>query len=535
MKIHIERQGNGFQMLATNEQGNELKMDASPAAGGHNLGFRPMENLLAGLGGCSAIDILQILYKQRQTIKDFKIEVEAERQPNVQPSLFQWIRLTFKVWGEVEQPKLERAIQLSVDKYCSVFHILKATAPIEVKYELNPALENPTATGLHVETQVIRTQIPKTAQREHSTPLYLTSSFTFDSAEQAKALFSDEEEGNIYSRFSNPNTDELIQKMCLLEGTQAGFATASGMAAIFASLAPFLRQGDHIVVSRSIFGNTHRIVSEVLPKWGVEYTYVDLPDLAQWQAAIRSNTRWFFAETPSNPALDLVDLQALCDLAHAHNILVNIDNCFATPCLQKPALFGADIVTHSATKWMDGQGRVLGGLVLGTEALIDQVYSFSRCTGPTMSAFNAWILSKSLETLPLRMERHCQNAAYLAAYFDKHPEIETVKYPHLHHHPQYELARRQMHKGGGLFTMVVKGGVERGRRFLNALRFISHTANLGDTRTIATHPASTTHSKLSPEQQQTAGIYPGLIRFSVGLEHPDDVIADIEQALAAGV
>ncbi|WP_407655340.1 trans-sulfuration enzyme family protein [Aureispira anguillae] len=385
--------------------------------------------------------------------------------------------------------------------------------------------------GHKFETLAIRTQTKRTENREHSVPLYLTSSFTFDNAEQARSVFAGEEEAHIYSRFSNPNASEFIEKMCLLEGTEDGFATASGMSSIFASLAPFLKKGDHLVACRSVFGNTHRIITEILPDWGVEYTYVDIDQPETWEAAIQPNTKMLFAETPSNPALDFIDLEWLGKLTKKHGILLNIDNCFATPYLQKPAAYGADIVVHSATKWIDGQGRVLGGLVLGKKELVAQVYAFARRTGPAISPFNAWLLSKSLETLAVRIERHCENAYAIASYLEHHPEIESVKYPHLPSHPQFELAKRQMKLGGGLFTCVVKGGLERGRKFLDSLQLLSLTANLGDTRTIATHPASTTHSKLSPEDRQAVGIWDGLIRFSVGLEHIDDILADIEQAL----
>jgi O-succinylhomoserine sulfhydrylase len=383
------------------------------------------------------------------------------------------------------------------------------------------------------ETNAVRTQVPRTPLREHSVPLYMTSSFVFDDAEQARALFADEVPGNIYTRFSNPNNTEFVEKMCLLEGTEDGIATASGMSAIFTGLAALLKSGDHLLVSRSVFGSTHQILTMILPKWGITHTYADIDKPEEWEALIQPNTRMIFVETPSNPALDLIDLAWLGALAKKHNVLLNVDNCFCTPYLQQPAAFGADLVTHSGTKFIDGQGRTIGGIILGRKELIKDVRFFARHSGPSLSPFNAWILSKSLETLAVRMERHCASAMTLAKHLEGHAEIELVKYPFLPSHPQHALAQRQMKLGGGLVTFVVKGGVERGRRFLNALQMLSHTANLGDSRTIATHPASTTHSKLSDAERAAVGILPGLIRVSVGLEHMDDVIADIEQALDA--
>lgn len=381
------------------------------------------------------------------------------------------------------------------------------------------------------ETLAIRTQTERTAYREHSTPLFLSSSFVFEDAEQARALFSDEIEGNIYSRFSNPNVTEFIDKMCLLEHTEAGIATATGMSAMFLSLASFLKAGDHLVASRSLFGSTHQIITQILPKWGIEYTYIDIQAPHTWEQAILPNTKMIFAETPSNPALDLIDIAALSDLAKKHDLLLNIDNCFCTPYLQNPALLGADIVTHSATKWIDGQGRVLGGCVLGKKDLIAQVKFMARHTGPSLSPFNAWILSKSLETLAIRMDKHCENALQLAQWLSEQPQVSTVKYPFLPSHPQYALAQKQMKKGGGMVSFEIKGGIEEGKKMLDALQMISFSSNLGDTRSIATHPASTTHSKLSPEERTAVGISDQLIRISVGLEHLHDIQADIAQAL----
>jgi O-succinylhomoserine sulfhydrylase len=385
--------------------------------------------------------------------------------------------------------------------------------------------------GGNFETLAIRVQSERTSQREHSVPLYLTSSFVFEDAEQARALFANEQEGNIYSRFSNPNNDEFIHKMCLLEGTEDGFATATGMAAMFVSMAAFLNSGDHIIISRSVFGSTHQIVNNIFPRWNIEHTFVDLADFENWGTHIRNNTKMIFVETPSNPALDLVDIEKLVALANNHNILVNVDNCFATPYLQNPAKFGVHLVTHSATKFIDGQGRVLGGCILGSKEHVEKVRFFARHTGPALSPFNGWVLSKSLETLAVRMEKHCSNALYIAEQLEKNESINWVKYPFLKSHVQHDLAKKQMLLGGGIVSFEVKGGLTAGQQFLNALRMISFSANLGDTRSIATHPASTTHSKISAEERTKVGITDGLIRLSVGLENVDDILKDIEQAL----
>ncbi len=382
------------------------------------------------------------------------------------------------------------------------------------------------------ETIAIRTQAERSEHREHSVPIFATSSFVFDDAEQARALFADEQPGNIYTRFSNPNNDEFIEKLCLLEGTEDGIATASGMAAMFSSMAAFLRSGDHIVVSRSVFGSTHQIVTQLLPRWGIEYTYMDSSASPEdWKAAIREKTKLFFLETPSNPALDLIDIKALAEICNEAGIILNVDNCFATPYLQNPAKLGAHIITHSATKFIDGQGRTIGGAILGSKELIKEVRFFARHTGPAMSPFNGWILSKSLETLAVRMDRHCENALKIAISLEENPAIAHVKYPFLPSHPQYELAKEQMRQGGGIVTFELKGGLEKGRAFLDALKMISITANLGDSRSIATHPASTTHSKLTAQEREAVGITDGLIRISAGLEHVDDILEDILQAI----
>lgn len=383
------------------------------------------------------------------------------------------------------------------------------------------------------ETIAIRTQIPQTDQREHSAPLYMTSSFRFNDAEQARALFAKEEEGNIYSRFSNPNTDELVEKLALMEEYEDGMATASGMAAVWAVLGAFLSKGDHLLICRSVFGSTHQITTQILPRFGIEHTYVDVHQPEQWEAAIQDNTKMFFLETPTNPGLDIIDLEFVGTLCKAHEMLFVVDNCFATPYLQIPKQYGADIVTHSGTKFIDGQGRTVGGAVLASKELTKEVRFFCRQTGPALSPFNAWILSKSLETLPVRMDRHCANALALAEWLQQHTEVESVKYPFLPSHPGHFIAKKQMRAGGGMLTFFVKGGLERGRRFLNSVKMCSFTANLGDTRSIVTHPASTTHSKLSQEERAMVGIGDNLIRVSVGLEHIEDIQADMDQALSA--
>lgn len=382
------------------------------------------------------------------------------------------------------------------------------------------------------ESKLIRTQTKRSANREHSTPMYLTSSFIFEDAEQGRAIFADEQEGNIYSRYSNPNTTEFIDKVCMMEGAEAGLAFSSGMAAVFASFAGLLKSGDHVVSFRSIFGSTHQLLTTLFPRWGITSTYVDAANPDALEAAILPNTKMIFLETPSNPGLELVDLEWLCKIKKKYpQIIINVDNCFATPYLQKPIQYGVDIVSHSATKYMDGQGRVLGGVVCGRADLIKEMMFFIRHTGPAMSAFNAWLLSKSLETLPLRMDRHCSNALALAEALEQSSEVEVVRYPHLKSHPQYELAKKQMKQGGGIVTFVIKGGFERAKRFLDALEMFLITSNLGDSRSIATHPASTTHSKLKEEERVQIGIYPGTVRLSIGLESVDDIINDVKNAL----
>jgi len=380
-------------------------------------------------------------------------------------------------------------------------------------------------------TQAIRIQSQKTQQQEHSTPLYLTSSFTFDEAEAMRAAFADETDDNIYSRFSNPNVDEFIAKMCALEGGDAGFATSTGMSAIFSSMFALLKQGDHLICCKSVFGSTFTMVTKYLSRFGIESTLVPANDNAAWEAAVKPNSKMVFVETPTNPQLEVLDLEWIGQFSKKHGLILNVDNCFATPLLQRPIDFGADIVVHSATKWIDGQGRVLGGVIVGRADLIKDIYLFCRNTGPSMSPFNAWVLSKSLETLDVRMQRHCENALKISETLQSNPNVAWVKYPFLKGHPQYDIAKKQMKLGGGVLCFEIKGGLEAGRKFLDALEMLSVTANLGDTRSIASHPASTTHSRLTDTERLSVGITPGLIRISVGLEKVEDTIADITQAL----
>ena len=383
----------------------------------------------------------------------------------------------------------------------------------------------------HPITEAIRIQTERTNEMEHATPLFLTSSFCFDNAEEMRAAFADETDDNIYSRFSNPNTQELVDKMVAMEGAEAGYAMATGMAAVFASFMALLKTGDHLLSCNSIFGSTHTVIKKLLPNYGIESTYVSADKPEEWEAAIRPNTKMIYIETPTNPGLAILDLEWVNSLSKKHALLLNVDNCFATPVNQRPIDFGADLVVHSATKWIDGQGRVLGGIVVGKKELIHQIYLFCRSTGPALSPFNAWVLSKSLETLDVRMERHASNALTIAKALENNPAIEWLKYPYLPSHPQYDIARKQMKNGGGIVCFNLKGGLQSGKIFLNSLRMLSLTANLGDTRSIASHPASTTHAKLSEEERLATNITAGLIRISVGLEHVDDILEDILQAL----
>lgn len=381
------------------------------------------------------------------------------------------------------------------------------------------------------ETQAVRTQTERTQFLEHSTPMYLTSGFVFEDSEEMRASFAEEKERNLYSRFSNPNTSEFVEKICKLEGAEDGYAFATGMAAIFSSFAALLDAGDHIVSARSVFGSTHTLFTKYLPKWNIETSYFEINEVAKIESLIKPNTKILYAETPTNPGIDILDLELLGKIAKKHNLLLIIDNCFATPYLQTPIQFGADLVIHSATKLIDGQGRVLGGVTVGSKDLIREIYLFSRNTGPALSPFNAWVLSKSLETLAVRVDRHCENAMKLAIFLESHPKVNWVKYPFLKSHPQYEIAKKQMKQGGCMVTFEVKEGLKGGKTFFDSLEMCSLSANLGDTRTIVTHPASTTHSKLTDDDKKAVGISDGLIRCSVGLEHVDDIIKDIKQAL----
>ncbi len=366
---------------------------------------------------------------------------------------------------------------------------------------------------------------------EHSTPMFLTSSFVFEDAEDMRASFAEEKDRNIYSRYSNPNSSEFIEKVCKMEGAERGFAFASGMAAVFSTFAALLESGDHIVSARSIFGSTHSLFTQFFPKWNITTSYFDCNALHTIEDLITPKTKILYAESPTNPGVDVLDLEVLGAIAKKHGLTFIIDNCFASPYLQQPIKFGADLVIHSGTKLMDGQGRVLAGITVGSNDLMDRIYRFSRITGPALSPFNAWVLSKSLETLAVRVDRHCENALKLATYLEAHPKINWVKYPFLKSHPQYETAKRQMKAGGCVVAFEVKGGVEAGRKFFDAIKLLSLSANLGDARSIVTHPASTTHSKLSPGERAGSGITDGMVRISVGLEHIDDIIADIDQAL----
>ena len=381
------------------------------------------------------------------------------------------------------------------------------------------------------ETKAIRLQTERSQFQEHSTPLYLTSSFIFEDAEEMRASFAEEKERNLYSRFSNPNTAEFVNKIVALEGAESGYAFATGMSAIFSTFGALLNAGDHMVSCRSIFGSTHTLFTKYFPKWNIETSYFNVDEVDQIESLIQSNTKILYLETPTNPGVDILDLEQLGKLAKKHHLIFIVDNCFATPYLQNPIEYGADLVIHSATKLIDGQGRVLGGVTVGKRELIKEVYLFSRNTGPAMSPFNAWVLSKSLETLAVRVERHCENALKVAKFLEEHQQVNLVKYPFLKSHRSYEIAKKQMKMGGNIVVFEIKGGIDAGRKFLNNIKMCSLSANLGDTRTIVTHPSSTTHGKLSREDLLEVGITDGLIRVSVGLESSNDIIYDLKQAL----
>ncbi|WP_026753956.1 PLP-dependent aspartate aminotransferase family protein [Sediminibacter sp. Hel_I_10] len=383
----------------------------------------------------------------------------------------------------------------------------------------------------HFETDAIRQQMERSPYLEHSVPLYLTSSFVFEDAEDMRASFAEEKERNLYGRYSNPNTSEFIQKIVTMEGAEEGYAFATGMSAIFSTFAALLNAGDHVVSCNSVFGSTHGLFANYFPKWNIETSYFKVNQVDKIESLIQPNTKILYAESPTNPAVDILDLELLGKIAKKHNLLFIVDNCFATPYLQNPIKFGADLVIHSATKLMDGQGRVLGGVTVGKADLIRQIYLFSRITGPAMSPFNAWVLSKSLETLSVRVDRHCENALKVAEFLEQHDSVNFVKYPFLKSHPQYEMAKKQMKLGGNIVAFEVKGGIDAGRKFLDSIKLCSLSANLGDTRTIVTHPASTTHSKLLESERMETGISDGMVRISVGLENVNDIIKDLKQAL----
>ena len=383
----------------------------------------------------------------------------------------------------------------------------------------------------HFETDAIRQQMERSPYLEHSVPLYLTSSFVFEDAEDMRASFAEEKERNLYGRYSNPNTSEFIQKIVTMEGAEEGYAFATGMSAIFSTFAALLNAGDHVVSCNSVFGSTHGLFANYFPKWNIETSYFKVNQVDKIKSLIQPNTKILYAESPTNPAVDILDLELLGNIAKKHNLLFIVDNCFATPYLQNPIKFGADLVIHSATKLMDGQGRVLGGVTVGKADLIRQIYLFSRITGPAMSPFNAWVLSKSLETLSVRVDRHCENALKVAEFLEQHDSVNFVKYPFLKSHPQYEMAKKQMKLGGNIVAFEVKGGIDAGRKFLDSIKLCSLSANLGDTRTIVTHPASTTHSKLLESERMETGISDGMVRISVGLENVNDIIKDLKQAL----
>ena len=381
------------------------------------------------------------------------------------------------------------------------------------------------------ETQAIRNQTERSQFSEHSTPLYLTSSFVFEDAEEMRASFAEEKERNLYSRFTNPNTTEFVNKIVAMEGAEAGYAFATGMSAIFSTFAALLDAGDHIVSCRSVFGSTHSMFDKYLPKWNIDTSYFKVNEVHLIERLIQENTKIIYIETPTNPGVDILDLELIGKIAQKHQLIFIVDNCFATPYIQQPIKFGADLVIHSATKLIDGQGRVLGGITVGNKDLMREIYLFARNTGPAMSPFNAWVLSKSLETLAVRVDRHCENALKVAQFLEEHENVTYVKYPFLPTHPQYEVAKRQMKLGGSIVAFEIKGGIAAGRSFLDNIKMCSLSANLGDTRTIVTHPSSTTHGRLSEEDRLEVGITDGLVRISVGLENVVDIIADIQQAL----
>lgn len=385
-----------------------------------------------------------------------------------------------------------------------------------------------------VETQAVRGGYLRSFEREHNEALFMSSSFMFDSAQDAADRFSGTiPDSNIYSRYTNPTVRAFEQRIALMEGAEAAVATSSGMAAILSTCIALLNAGDHIVCSRSVFGSTVSLFDKYLGKLGISTSYVDGKDAAQWQQAIQANTRMFFAETPSNPLAEIIDIEAVAQVAHQHDILFVVDNCFCTPVLQQPLKLGADLVVHSATKFIDGQGRCLGGVVCGAKALTEQVLGFIRTTGPSMSPFNAWVFLKGLETLSVRMKAHCESAMALAEWLEAQPQIEKVHYAGLASHPQHQLAAKQQSQFGAVLSFQVKGDKENAWRFIDATRIMSITANLGDAKTTIIHPATTTHGRLSEQQRAESGIFDNLIRVSVGLENVQDLQADLQRGLDA--
>jgi len=378
------------------------------------------------------------------------------------------------------------------------------------------------------ETKAIREGYKTSQEQEHSAAIFLTSSFTFESAEQAALRFAKEEQGNVYSRFTNPTVEAFQDKLASLEGAESCLATASGMSAIFATIMALSKTGDHIVASRGMFGTTTVLLNTIVNRFGIEVTFVDLPDLITWKDSIQSNTKLFILETPSNPLGEVVDLRALSTISKKHNIILAVDNCVMTPALQKPLALGADIVIHSATKYIDGQGRCLAGAIAGSSELLEEISSFIRTTGPTLSAFNAWVVLKGLETLPLRMKAHCENARQLANWLNDQSFVEKVHYLGLESHPHHQIAKEQQRDFGGIVSFEVSGGKEDTFRLINNTKMISITANLGDTKSTITHPASTTHARLSDEEKKQCNISDNLVRISVGLEDISDIIADLK-------
>ena len=384
---------------------------------------------------------------------------------------------------------------------------------------------------LNFDTIAIREGYQTTAEQEHSEAIFMTSSFVFDSAEQAAKRFSKEEPGNIYARFTNPTVGAFERKLAALEGAQACVATSSGMAAIFATLMALLKSGDHIVASRDMFGTTTVMLNSIVAKFNIDISYVDLSDLSAWESSINDQTKLFLLETPSNPLGQLVDIALLSKISKAHDILLAVDNCILTPALQNPIALGADIVIHSATKYIDGQGRCLAGAVLGTEDIMEQVHGFVRTTGPSLSAFNAWIVLKGLDTLSLRMKAHSDNAMKLATWLEQQESVEKTHYLGLESHPHHQLAKSQQSGFGGIVSFEVKGGRKAAFKLINATEIFSITANLGDTKSTITHPFSTTHGRLTDEEKSVTNLSEGLVRLSIGLEDVNDLIADINKGL----